>query len=408
MSLIVQKFGGSSVKDVERMKEVARRVIEEAERGNQVVAAVSAMGNTTDELLAMADQIMEDPPAREVDMLLASGEQISSAILAIAIESLGKSAIALTGPQVGIETDSVHGRARIVHINDARIRAALDEGKIVIVAGFQGVTGEQEITTLGRGGSDTTAVALAAALEAERCDIFTDVDGVYTADPKIVPGARRLDSITYDEMLEMASLGAQVLHGRSVELAKNYQVPLRVLSSFNNSAGTMVVQEYQNMENFIVRAVALDRGQAKISLIGVPDKPGMAAALFTKLGDADVPVDMIIQNIGSDGRNDISFTVNLEDFRRTELMAREVCGEIGALEVQTVPRVAKLSVVGVGMKTHSGVAGKMFRAMASEAISIQTISTSEICVSCLIDLDRADDALRAVHKEFGLSESAEQ
>lgn len=406
MALIVQKYGGSSVRDVDHVRNVARLVLAERERGAEVVVALSAMGATTDELTQMARDLMEAPPAREMDMLLSSGEQISIAMLAIAIHAAGHDAISFTGPQVGIKTDRFHGRARIVHINDAKIRTALSGGKIVIVAGFQGVTGEDEITTLGRGGSDTTAVALAAALKADRCDIYTDIDGVYTADPRVVPDARRLDSITYDEMLEMASLGATVLHGRSVEIAKNYRVPLRVLSSFDPGPGTMVVERYEHMEDFIVSGATEDTNQSKFSILGVPDKPGTAAAIFTSLAEANIPVDMIIQNVPSDGRNDISFTVTLEDYQQTLAIVGEVCKRVGALEVRTEKSIAKLSLVGVGMKSHSGVAAKMFHALAEAEISIQMISTSEISVSCLIDQQDAKRALQAVHKEFELGTAA--
>lgn len=403
MALIVQKFGGSSVADVQRIKNVARLVIKEFDAGNQVVTVVSAMGKTTDNLIKMVREIMDEPPAREMDMLLSTGEQISIAALAIAIHSMDRDAISFTGPQVGIKTDSAHGRARIVQINDGRIRAALNEGKIVIVAGFQGVTADEEITTLGRGGSDTTAVALAAALQADRCDIYTDVDGVFTADPRIIPDARRLDTITYGEMLELASLGAKVLHGRSVELAKNYQVRLRVLSSLDPGPGTMVVEEYENMEDFFVSGVTLDRNESKLSIIGVPDKPGMAATIFSRLGAANISVDMIIQNVGSDGVNDISFTVDNEDFKSAKRLSEQICGEIGAMGVQSEEGIGKISVVGVGMKSHSGVAGRIFNALAAAGINIKMLSTSEICVSCLIDLDKGEAAVKAIHDEFTLA-----
>ncbi len=403
MAIVVQKFGGSSVADAQCLGNVARRVIEEYDRGSAVVVVVSAMGKTTDNLLRQAHELSPDPPAREVDLLLATGEQVSVALLAIAINALGRRAIGFTGPQVGIETEPKYGRARIVHINDAKLRRALGDGRIVIVAGFQGVTQDQEITTLGRGGSDTTAVALAAALKADRCDIFTDVDGVYTADPKIVPQARKLRRITYDEMLELASVGAKVLHHRSVELAKNYAVPLRVLSSFDRGTGTLVVREYENMEQFVVSGVALKRGESKLSVLGVPDRPGMAAEIFTRLGEANIPVDMIIQNVGSDGRNDISFTVQHEDFRQAHRIAEEACRAIGALGVAADEGIAKVSVVGVGMKSHAGVAGRVFRALARAGINIDMVSTSEICISCLIDPEAGEAAVGAVHEEFGLS-----
>lgn len=390
------------MRDAERIKEVAARVIEEADHGNQVVVAVSAMGKTTDNLLKMASEVSSSPPPREIDMLLATGEQISIAMLAMCIDAMGRPAISLTGPQVGIKTDGVHGRARITDVNGDRMRRALNEGKIIVVAGFQGTGTEGEITTLGRGGSDTTAVALAAALGADRCDIYTDVNGVYTADPRNVPDARLLDTITYDEMLELASLGAKVLHGRSVELAKKYRVPLRVLSSFTRHPGTLLVERYENMENFMVRALACDRNGAKLSLMGVPDRPGVAASIFEKLGEENISVDMIIQNLASNGRNDISFTVSKNDFSAAHKVSNSFIKEIGGEGVQTEENIAKISLVGVGMKSHSGVAARMFQAMAREGISIQMISTSEICISCLIRLQDADAAERAVHAEFGL------
>lgn len=402
MALIVQKFGGSSVADAERIRHVAQLVIEEKERGHQVVVAVSAMGKTTNNLIAMAKQIMSDPPAREMDMLMATGEQISIAMLAITLHAMGHKAISFTGPQVGIKTDSLYGRARIVGINDAKLRDALAEGQVVIVAGFQGVTGDLEITTLGRGGSDTTAVALAAALNADRCDIYTDVDGVYTADPRAVPGARRLASITYDEMLELASVGAKVLHSRSVELAKIYNVPLRVLSSFEPGPGTMIVQEYENMEKFVVSGVAIDETESQISILGVPDKPGVAATIFKRIAEAGISVDMIIQDVGVDGLNDIAFTVDNEDFKTAKQLTEQLCEEMGAKGVVTEKDIAKISVVGVGMKSHSGVAAKLFGALASADIGIKSITTSEICVSCLIDMASAKKAANAIHDAFGL------
>lgn len=407
LGLIVQKFGGTSVADVERMRNVARLVIAEADRGNSVVTVVSAMGVMTDDLVNMIAEITDDPPAREMDMLLSTGEQISIATLAITLHAMGREAISLTGPQVGIETDSAHGKARILKIADTRVREALAAGKIVVVAGFQGTSRNMEITTLGRGGSDTTAVALAAALKADRCDIYTDVDGVFTADPRILPEARRLDAITYDEMLELASKGAKVLNSRAVELAKNFSVPLRVLNSMNPGPGTMVVKEYKHMEDFVVSGVTVNEHEAQISIIGVPDKPGTAAKVFKTLGDADIAVDMIIQNIGSDKVNDISFTVSEADFKRAKEIAEQLVAEMGALEVQTDDSIAKLSVVGVGMKSHSGVAGNMFQALADAGINIQMVSTSEICITCLIDVGEVRDALKALHKEFGLGKAAQ-
>ena len=390
------------MKDAERIRNVAKLIVAEADRGNQVVVAVSAMGKTTDNLIALARELSEDPPPREMDMLLATGEQISIAMLAIALSAMGRRAISFTGPQVGIRTDRFHGRARIAQVNDARMRKALNDGYIVIVAGFQGVTEDEEITTLGRGGSDTTAVALAAALKADLCDIYTDVDGVYTADPRICKNARRLPRITYGEMLELASQGAKVLHNRSVELAMNHRVPLRVLSSYDPGPGTMVVEEYENMEDIVVSGASLQRNESKVSILGVPDKAGMAARIFTRLGEANIPVDMIIQNVAAGGRNDISFTINNEDFARAVALSEAIVQEIGAKSVETQKGIAKLSVVGIGMRSHAGVAAKMFQALAAQGISINTISTSEICVSCIVDLDRGEEALRAIHDAFDL------
>ncbi len=403
MALIVQKFGGSSVRDNERILHVAQLVVDEKERGNDVIVAVSAMGKTTNNLIAMARELMPEPPAREMDMLLASGEQVSIAMLAIALHSMGHKAISFTGPQIGIKTDSLHGRARIVGINDVKLRDAIGDGKIVIVAGFQGVTGDLEITTLGRGGSDTTGVALAAALNADRCDIYTDVDGVYTADPRAVPDARRLDFITYDEMLELASVGAKVLHSRSVELAKIYRVPLRVLSSFEPGPGTMIVEEYKDMEKFVVSGVAIDETESQISILGVPDRPGVAASIFKQIAEAGISVDMIIQDVGTDDLNDISFTVDNEDFKAAKGLAEKLKEELGASGVVTEEGVAKISVVGVGMKSHSGVAAKLFGALAAADIGIKSITTSEICVSCLIDIESGRKAANAIHEAFELA-----
>lgn len=402
MGLVVQKFGGSSVADVEKMKNVARRVIAEKERGNRVVVAVSAMGKTTDNLLKMVAEITDRPDPREIDMLLSTGEQVSISILAMTLRSLGHHAVSMTGPQVGIITDEVHGKARIRNINADKMHKLLDEGNIVIVAGFQGSTLDGQITTLGRGGSDTTAVALAAALKADRCDIYTDVAGVYTTDPRVVPEARKLNVITYDEMLELASLGAKVLHSRSVELAKNYNVKLQVLSSFTGEPGTMVQKEYDKMEDIMVSGVAYNRGEAKISLLGIPDKPGMAAMLFQSLGEANVVVDIIIQNVASNGKNDISFTVDKNDSAKAQEVAKAFIEKHGADSMQTDNNIGKVSVVGVGMKSHSGVAATMFRALAQADINIEMISTSEIKVSVVISEKDIDKAVQAIHREFEL------
>lgn len=402
VGLIVQKYGGSSVADIERMRAVAQRVIADADQGHSVVVVVSAMGKTTDKLLSMVAEVTDRPDPREVDMLLATGEQVSISLLTIVLQTMGRKAVSMTGPQVGIMTDSVHRKARIRHINTERINAVLQEGNIVIVAGFQGSTTDGEITTLGRGGSDTTAVALAAALKADRCDIYTDVDGVYTTDPRVVETARKLKSITYDEMLELASLGAKVLHSRSVELAKNFNVPLQVLSSFTHEPGTMVVKEYENMEDIVVSGVAFNRNEAKISIIGIPDRPGVAAQLFSELAKAQVPVDMIIQNVGSNGRNDISFTVSKEDYSAARELAERFIKEVGGQGIQTDEKIGKVSIVGVGMKSHSGVAATMFGALAKHNINIQMISTSEIKVSVVIGSEDVDRAVQAIHAEFEL------
>lgn len=402
MAIIVQKFGGSSVADPDRIRNVARLAIREQDRGHQVVVVVSAMGKTTDNLLALAHQITDNPDPREIDMLISTGEQVTIAMLAIAIQSMGHSAISFTGPQVGIITDSAHRKAKIVRINDEKIRRELDAGRIVIVAGFQGMTGDNEVTTLGRGGSDTTAVALAAVLKADVCDIYTDVDGVYTADPRIVKNARKLERISYDEMLELASLGSKVLHSRSVEFGKNYNVPIHVRSSFVDVPGTMVVKEAKEMEDIVVSGVAYNRNEAKISIMGVPDRPGIAAELFGKLGAANVCVDMIIQNVGGEGLNDISFTVSKEDLTDALKVAEEAKAQMGAREVRSDKNIAKVSVVGVGMKSHSGVAATMFRALAKNGINIDMISTSEIKISCVIDEKDVDRAVQAIHEEFEL------
>jgi aspartate kinase len=405
LGLIVQKFGGSSVADSERIKRVARIALDEQSRGNQVVVVVSAMGKTTDNLLKLVSEITDSPNPREIDMLLSTGEQISIAILAIAIQSMGGKAKSFTGPQVGIITDNSHRKAKIVRINEEKIRQELSLGSIVIVAGFQGSTIDNEVTTLGRGGSDTTAVALAAVLRADVCDIFTDVDGVYSADPRIVKTPRKLLRISYDEMLELASLGAKVLHSRSVEFAKNYEVPIHVRSSFNLVPGTMVVQEAKEMEDIVVSGVAYNRNEAKISVIGVPDKPGIAAQLFGKLGDHNISVDMIIQNVGGSGLNDISFTVSKEDLSEAISVTEEAAKELGAKEVLHDRNIAKVSVVGVGMKSHSGVAATMFRALARNNINIAMISTSEIKISCVIKEEDVERAVEAIHEEFELQEA---
>ncbi|NOX96497.1 MAG: aspartate kinase [Nitrospirae bacterium] len=402
MALIVQKYGGSSVADPERIKKVAKRIVATKRRGGKVVVVVSALGDTTDRLIELAHQIASEPAEREMDVLISTGEQVSVALLAMAIHSLGARAISFTGPQVGIVTDSSHTKARILRINTNRIREELRKGKIVIVAGFQGVDINENITTLGRGGSDLTAVALAAALKANCCEIYTDVAGVYTADPRIVPRARKLSNISYDEMLELASAGAKVLHNRSVEFAKRFDIPIRVRSSFSRGEGTMVTKEHKFMEDVVVRGVTLNTDEAKVSLRGVPDKPGVAAKIFKTVADENVNIDMIIQNIGKKGKSDISFTVMKRDLKRTLAIAKKISETMGAERVDFDENIARISIVGVGMRTHSGIAARMFGALASKKINIEMISTSEIKISCIVDKKYGQKAVRVIHTKFGL------
>jgi len=402
MALVVQKFGGSSLETAEDLRRAAGRAVAEAQAGNEVVVVVSARGNSTDELIALARSIHPEPDPRELDMLVAVGEQMSSALMAIAIHTLHRDAISLTGAQAGIRTDRVWGRARIQSVDVSRLRRELAKGRIVIVAGFQGVDDEDNITTLGRGASDTSAVALAAALGAERCDIFTDVEGIYTADPRIVPEARKLDVIDYDEILELASLGAKVTHSRSVEIAKRFGVSFRVRPSFSESEGTLVTNLMENVEGFDVRGAALDKGEAKITIRSVPDRPGIAAAIFGEIAGNQINVDMIVQNVSADGATDVSFTVMKSDLSRALKVSRKLARQLGAGTVEADQDIAKVSVVGVGMKSHCGVAEKMFRALAQDEINIQMISTSEIKISCVIKGAEGEKALRAVHKAFQL------
>ena len=399
--------GGSSVADAEKIKHVANRIVRTKEQGHDVVVVVSAMGKTTDELIALAKSISPNPPEREMDMLLATGEQVSIALVAMAIHELGHEAISLTGPQVGIITDSSFSKARIRHVNTDRIMESLRQGKIVVVAGFQGVTMDGHITTLGRGGSDTTAVALAAALGASVCDIFTDVDGVYTADPRIVRDARRIDVISYEEMLELASLGAKVLHSRSVELARKFNVPLRVRSTFSDDEGTKVMGETKMMEDIVVSGVAADKNQAKISLIGVPDRPGVAAKVFQTLSANNINVDMIIQNASIEGITDMSFTVAETELHKAIEVVEGLKEELNFKGVVWDRNVAKVSAVGIGMRSHAGVAARMFKALADCGINIQMISTSEIKISCVIEKQFADQAVRAIHDAFELGKKEE-
>jgi aspartate kinase len=405
MALLVQKFGGSSVADAEKIMNVARRVAASAP-GNQMVVVVSAMGKTTDGLLALARQISSTPDLREMDMLLSTGEQVTIALLSMALQSLGLKAKSFTGPQIGMRTDHSHTQARITQIDADRVRRALDTGEIAVVAGFQGLSDEDEITTLGRGGSDLTAVALAAALKADVCEIYTDVDGVYTADPNIVRDARKLTRVAYDEMLELASLGAKVLQTRSVEFAKKYGVTVHVRSTFRPDPGTLVTKEEAGMEQAVVTGVTHDRGQAKISILRVPDRPGIAARVFGAIAAKNIVVDMIVQNISQDGYTDMSFTLPRGDHARAVADLAEVVREIGARGIVHDERVAKVSIVGVGMRSHSGVASTMFATLAREGINIQMISTSEIAVSCVIEDKYAELAVRSLHDAFEVARGA--
>jgi len=406
MGLIVQKYGGTSVGDVERIRNVAHRVALTRWSGHDVVVVVSAMAGETDRLLALAQKVAPRPNERELDVILATGEQVSIGLLSLALEACGCRARSFTGGQVRIQTDDVHTKARIVSIDAERVRQALKDGEVAIVAGFQGVSAEDEITTLGRGGSDLTAVAMAAAVEADVCEIFTDVDGVYTADPNVVPEARKLDRISYDEMLEMASLGAKVLQTRSVEYAKNYGVPVHVRSSFNDNPGTMVVKEDARMEKLVVSSIASSKQDAKITVTRVADRPGIAAMLFGRVAEANIVVDMIVQNVSQDGFTDISFTVPKADLPRTIDILKAAVKEIGADKVLGDDKIAKVSIVGVGMRTHSGVAARMFEVLSKEQINIQMISTSEIKISCVIESKYAELAVRVLHEAFGLSRSS--
>ena len=407
MALIVQKYGGSSVADAERVKAVAARVLATQQGGNHVVVVVSARGGMTDALIALANEVSPNPPSRELDMLLATGEQQSIALLAMALHEIGAPAVSLTGEQVGILTDDVYGKARIRGIRPDRVRDELDQGRIVIVAGFQGVDEDGNITTLGRGGSDTTAVAVAAAISADLCEIYTDVDGVYTADPRLVPNARKLDEICHDEMLELASLGAGVLQSRSVEFAKKFRVPLAVRSSFTDEPGTIVCEEseaMEEMEGVRIRGAAINKSEAKVTLVGVADRPGVAARLFTTLADRHINVDMIVQNISHDAHTDMSFTVAHGDLAAAIEVVRGLLGELGARDVLGDHKIAKVSVVGIGMRSHFGIAGKMFQALANAGVNIQMISTSEIKISIVVAAEDGDKALRAVHDAFELGD----
>lgn len=402
MNLVVQKYGGSSVANTDRIKAVAKRVVSYKKKKCKVVVVVSALGDTTDNLLHLAGQITQNPPERELDMLMSTGEQISVALLAMAIEELGYDAISFTGAQVGIITDTYHTKAKILSINAGRIKDALKKGKVVIVAGFQGISMQQDITTLGRGGSDLTAVALAKTLNADQCEIYTDVDGVYTTDPRIEPKAGKIDRISYEEMLEMASLGAQVMQARSIEFAKKFNVVIQVRSSFNNKPGTIIGKEVKKMEDVMVSGVTLQKNEAKLTICNVPDKPGIAAKVFKRVADNNINVDMIVQNISHTGLNDISFTVGTADLKKAREVLGRVSSEIHAGGILEDKDIAKVSVVGVGMRTHTGVASKMFSALASKKVNIEMISTSEIKISCIIKKRHAETAVRILHDAFGL------
>ncbi len=405
MALIVQKYGGTSVGSTDRIKNVAARVARSRTAGDQVVVVVSAMSGVTDNLIKLAKDLMPLPNEREMDVLLATGEQTTIALTAIALHSLDVPAVSMTGAQAGIVTDGVHTKAKIQNITPRRVHELLDAGNVVIVAGFQGQTIEGQITTLGRGGSDLTAIALTAALKADLCQIFTDVDGVYTADPRIVRDAKKLEEISYDEMLELASLGAKVMQSRSVEFAKKFGVVFEVRSSLNDNPGTIVKEETKTMEGIVVRGVSLDKNQAKVTLVAVPDKPGVAARIFKAIGDAAINVDMIVQNIGHGatdtvGATDLSFTVDKPDLTKAQKVIDGLKHELGFHQVIANDKIGKLSIVGVGMKSHTGVAGKMFETLAKEGVNIHMISTSEIKISVIIDLAKGEQASRAVHAAF--------
>lgn len=408
MELVVMKFGGSSVADSSKIKNVANRVVSKKREGNRVVVVVSAPGDMTDDLIEMAQGVSENPDEREMDMLLSTGEQVSIALLSMAIKTLGENAISLTGPQAGIYADTTYTKARITKIIPTKVKNELANGRIVIVAGFQGINPLDDITTLGRGGSDLTAVALAAALKADCCEIYTDVDGVYTTDPRMVPEARKIMVISYDDMLEMAGSGAQVMQARSIEVAKKFNVDIHVRSTFSPIEGTIITSESKlakgrkSMEDVVVSAVTYDKNQVKFTMLGVPDKPGVAAKIFGKLADGGINVDMIIQSAPRQLINDISFTINTADLKKARGILDKIRSVIGAESVNCDENIAKVSVVGVGMRSHPGVAAKMFKALAGSKINIDMISTSEIKISCAITKERVTDAVRALHKAFGL------
>ena len=401
-NIIVQKYGGSSVADTNRIRAVAKRVAKLSKKGNKMVVVVSALGDTTDNLIKLASEVTDSPSEREMDMLISTGEQISVSLLAMALHKLGIKAISFTGAQVGIITDTSHTKARILNINTKRIECELKKNKVVIVAGFQGVTVSDDITTLGRGGSNLTAVALAKSLSAKLCEMCTDVEGVYTADPRIVKDAKKLSHISYEEMLELASAGAQILQPRSIEVAKKFNVPIHIRSSFLDKKGTIVSKEVKAMEDIVVSGVAVNKNEAKITICDVPDKPGVAARIFKNIAQANINIDMIIQNVSRTGYTDMSFTVMSKDLNKTLKTAMAIASKIGAGAVECNENIAKISVVGIGMRSHSGIASRMFAALARDKINIEMISTSEIKISCVISKKNATKAVKALHKEFKL------
>lgn len=405
MALIVQKYGGTSVGSVERIQAVADRVIRGCDAGDQMVVVLSAMSGETNRLLALAAGVSDRPTPREVDVLLSTGEQVTIALLSMCLEARGYPARSYTGSQVRILTDSVYNKARIMDIDSVNVRADLDAGRVVVVAGFQGIDEHGNVTTLGRGGSDTTAVAMAAALKADECQIYTDVDGVYTTDPRVVPDARRLDRITYEEMLEMASLGSKVLQIRSVEFASKYNVPLRVLSSFDDGGqGTLITSEETSMEQPIISGIAFNRDEAKLTILGVPDHPGVASKILGPIADANIEVDMIVQNVAADDTTDFTFTVNRSEFKRGKEVLEVVAKELAAREVKGDDKIIKISLVGVGMRSHAGIASKMFSTLAAENINIQMISTSEIKISVVVNEKYLELGVRALHQAFDLKQ----
>jgi aspartate kinase len=404
MALYVYKFGGTSVGSVERIKAVADKVKASHNAGNQIVVVVSAMSGETNRLIALAKEIQQQPNERELDVLVSTGEQVTVALLSMALHHIGCAACSYTGGQVKILTDKSHTKARILHIEDQRMRSDLSSGKVVVVAGFQGVDEDGNITTLGRGGSDTTAVALAAALKADECHIYTDVDGVYTTDPRVEPKARRLDKITFEEMLEMASLGSKVLQIRSVEFAGKYNVPLRVLSSFTEGSGTLITYEETEVESALISGIAFNRDEAKLTINGVPDRPGIASKILGPIADANIEVDMIIQNIADDETTDFTFTVHRNDYQRAKATLEKICTELNAKKVSGDDGIVKVSIVGVGMRSHAGIASTMFQALAKEGINIRMISTSEIKISVVVDEKYLELAVRTLHSAFNLSQ----